>query len=141
MTNSAVGRGVFGWDGHERRSDRYGYFVLSESGYDGNGEYASSGWGDTDPHPLVGRRCRIVARVLESRRSGHIGDLFRGIVPSQPEVGELVHLGEGELTTHDYGWGRGWGLLPDDERDHDWLEPRKLYRLHDQTVEVTITLC
>lgn len=57
-------------------------------------------------------------------------------------MGEIVDLGVGEIfvTSQDWGAGKvGIGIKPADGRETDWLDPRKLYRLHDQTVEVVIS--
>lgn len=134
------GTGILGWDGRERRTNRYGTFVLMQSGYEGNGR-AKVEWSDS-PGLLLGRRVSIKALVMEARMSGHIGDLFRNIFPTQPEVGETIDLGEGTFFMENFGWhdgnGIGVGIVPDDGRDFDWMDPAKLYRLHDQTVLVTI---
>lgn len=135
-----VGRGIFTWDGKERHSDRYGAFAIDVGSYDENSRFEAAGW-DAPPANLAGTVCRITVRVLEARESGHIGDMFRGISPSKPDVGEIVDLGRGRLFVEDCRFSIGKvavGLLPDDGRSTDWFDPRKLYRLHDQTVEVTI---
>ncbi len=132
-----VAKGVFTWDGSERRSDRYGTFAIARSSYDETATAEAT----VDPavKKLEGSRIKITIEVNEIRESGHIGDLFRGISPSTPEVGEVIELGEGELFIEGSDWPVGrmmFGLLPDDGRDADWLDPYKLYRLHDQTVSV-----
>lgn len=138
-----TGTGIFGWAGEERRSDRYGAFALDRTGYDNNGECPQAGWSE-HPSALTGLQCHITVEVLETRESGHIGDFFRGIFPEKPEVGEIIDLGTGTLFVERdrMEWavgGLGVGLRPSDGRENDWLDPRKLYRLHDQTVRVTIT--
>jgi hypothetical protein len=85
-------------------------------------------------------------KVVESRPSGHAGDLFRKILPpEQPTpVGTVIDLGEGELFVwheNDDGFPTGGihiGLRPDDGRKTDWFDPNLLYRLHDQTLEIFI---
>lgn len=132
MTNTITGTGIFSWDGRERRSDRYGVFALDKTD--------DAGW-SANPQAFDTERCHITVEVLETRESGHIGDLFRGIFPERPEVGEVIDLGTGTLFVERYDWacgGFGVGLRPADDRDSDWFDPRSLYRLHDQTVRVTI---
>lgn len=124
MDRIVLGTGVLGWNGHERRSDRYGYISLFLSP-------------DSDKAVSLSRRLagygKLVAKVLEIRKSYHIGDLFRGIFPETPEVGEEITLGEGWLS---FTGPTVVGLKPDDKRETDWLNPRSLYRLHQQTVEL-----
>ena len=126
-----IGQGVFGWDGEERRSNRYGSFNLLHS----NCKVSI-------PTKLYGKRVRITCKVLKSRKSKHIGDLFLGIGPTQPEVGEVIELGVGVLHTEPCDWDERGNptiiLKPEDGRRELWIDPRKLYRLHDQTVEVFI---
>lgn len=140
MGTRITGTGILGWDGSERRSDRYGTFVLMSTGYDDNGS-AVAGW-SAPPASLAGRRVRIVATVTATRGSSHIGDIFRGIYPTTPALGEEVDLGTGVLFVHHFDWpngeGLGVGLRPDDGRPDNWMDPGKLYRLHDQTVSVVI---
>lgn len=140
--HTITGIGIFTWDGRERRSDRYGVFALDDADYDKTAQTRAE-WSD-DPSTLMFRECRITVEVIEARESGHIGDLFRGIFPEKPDVGEIIDLGTGELFVerdrmHWAVGGFGVGLRPADNRQSDWFDPRKLYRLHDQTVRVTIT--
>ena len=117
-----LGVGVMSWLGSERRSDRYGSVGLFtdptgekmpiKSDISGNGE--------------------LIAVVKETRESHHIGDFFRGLFPSTPNVGDKIILGSGDLFFED----GCVGLKPDDGRSHDWLDPEQLYRAHDQTIEL-----
>lgn len=134
-----VGTGIFTWHASERRTDRYGYFFLHPSNYEETAYVLS----DVNADALAEMECRkvrIVCRVLESRTSGHIGDLFHGIFPTKPDVGEVVDLGVGvlDLVPPTERIGTQIGLIPDDGREHFWIDPNKLYHLHDQTVEVEI---
>ena len=55
-----------------------------------------------------------------------------------PDVGEVVDLGVGTIAIQP-SWeasGVAVALRPDDGRADFWIDPRKLYRLHDQTVEL-----
>ena len=131
-----IGRGVFGWDGGERRSDRYGVVNLSRSTFEST--ICDIAIDRAAAASVNRKRCRLRARVLEARDSGHIGDLFLGIYPSKPDVGEVVDLGVGTIAIQP-SWeadGVAVALRPDDGRVDFWIDPRKLYRLHDQTVEL-----
>ena len=120
-----LGTGVLNWDGAERRSDRYGkVFLLSSP--------------DSEERVRLvqvksGTRGRLVAIVKETRQSRHVGDLFHGVFPETPNMGQKITLGEGTVFFED----DSVGLRPDDGRDTEWLEMRALYNAHEQTV----TLC
>ncbi len=120
-----LGRGVFGWNSNERVSDRYGAVAIYENGKVVLDLKAAK--------KLVGKRGRLVAHVEETRESHHIGDLFRGIGPTTPKKGEKIVLGEvGTFFVEP----DAVGTKPDEERESDWLDPRSLYRAHDQTVRL-----
>lgn len=134
-------RGIFAWGADERRSDRYGFITVTPENYDLSASSPVSIDDQEGFAALAGRRARITAVVVEARRSGHIGDLFRGFHPSTPKVGKQFKLGEGTLRIKPAAWsgiGLEFGLEPDDGRQTDWFDPRKLYKLHDQTVEITV---
>ncbi|WIV57911.1 hypothetical protein [Amycolatopsis nalaikhensis] len=79
--------------------------------------------------------------MLETRPSVHCGDLTRGLAPTTPAVGEQITLGSGTVFTEpdpDTGLPTAVGLVPDDGRDEDWLDPRALYRCHNQTVRLEL---
>jgi hypothetical protein len=136
-----TGKGIFAWDGMERRSDRYGSFTLDKTGYSGNGTYPEAAW-EGSMNAMAFRRVKIVVEIITARDSAHVGDLSRGIYPSRPEVGEVIVLGVGKFFCDPIDWSASKfqvGVMPDDGRSSDWFEPAKLYRLHDQTVSVTIT--
>lgn len=122
-----IGRGVASWPRAERISDRYGLVGLTATP-DG------VGWVPLPADLPLGRRGRLIATVLETRRSPHIGDLFRGIVPSTPSVGDVIVLGTGDLFQCRDSDGECVGLNPSDGRKSDWLDPHALYRIHEQTV-------
>lgn len=127
-----LGTGVLSWPAAERRSDRYGTVMLCTDA----GE-TTSGYVNPAARP-VGQRGRLVAEVLETRESFHIGDMFRGFYPETPAVGETVVLGDGTFFVESTDWGAVlMGLRPDDSRHSDWLDPKALYRTHDQTVRLT----
>lgn len=131
-----VAEGILTWDGVERRSGRYGSICLDCQNYDNTCtsvaflEYATL-------TSFMGKRVRMTCRVLESRESGHVGDMFLDIKPSRPEVGEEVDLGVADFSLGESSWGPKILIMaPKDGRKDNWIDPRKLYRLHDQTVEV-----
>ena len=133
-----VAHGILGWDGFERRSDRYGSIVITDAPYAGH-ERTEAFMDNEALKGLVGKRVRLTCRVVAARASTHIGDIFLCVYPSTPDVGEVVDFGVGTLSI-----GPGYGgqpsivLQPGDGRQTLWLDPRKLYRLHDQTVDVFV---
>lgn len=137
-TRILLGMGSLSWLGGERRTDRYGTVMLYSE--DSQGKSIAP-----DAHVLpaavlkaAGSKGKLVCVVLANRESTHIGDLFRGIAPTMPAVGEEITLGEGVLF-YDKPADRpieAIGLKPEDGREHDWLDPNMLYRAHEQTVEL-----
>jgi hypothetical protein len=129
-----LGEGILTWPRGERVSDRYGLVMLMK---DGDSWTSPTGYIGLD-RSIDGARGTLTAEVLETRQSTHIGDLFRGLFPVTPEVGERITLGTGTVF-----FDRGddhedeIGLRPDDGRDSDWLDPKALYRAHEQTVRLT----
>jgi hypothetical protein len=130
-------RGIFNWPAGERRSDRYGMIGVYDANYDGTARCKPS-FDVAALRAMAGQRATISATVVETRDSGHIGDLFRGIYPSRPQVGQVFDLGVGELLIDSIEGQTVFGLSPDDGRDVDWFDPHTLYQLHDQTVELEI---
>lgn len=131
-----IGFGVLSWDGAERRSNRYGSVHLDDMPYEGQ-DVGAKATLDASVENFIGQRVRLTVKVLESRKSGHIGDLFLSIRPSQPDVGEEVDLGIGVLQlAPSYSALPAVELRPLDGRAELWIDPRKLYRVHDQTVEL-----
>ncbi len=59
--------------------------------------------------------------------------------PSTPDVGETIDLGTGRFRLGKAEKTLTFGLEPADGRQTDWFDPAKLYRLHDQTVELEFT--
>lgn len=117
-----IGTGVLTWSPGERVSDRYGtVYLLSDL-------ESNEVVGLTDT--TEGKRGRLIAVVRETRTSRHIGDLFHGVFPEIPEVGQKVVLGEGTLFFQD----ELVGVRPDDGRQTQWLNLRALYEVHEQTV-------
>jgi hypothetical protein len=141
-----IGSGIFSWCSSERRSGRYGAFFLAPSDFEERVQ--------RDVHldvaalrALEGRKVRIALRILESRPSGHAGDQFLKIFPgAPPPVGSVIELAVGHLLLADHSHHDiryhptqvGIGTAPSDGRAELWLDPRILYVLHDQTVEILI---
>lgn len=123
-----LGEGVLNWPRSERVSDRYGCVNL-EISLD-SGRYVQ--WNDAP----IGRVGTIMAEITEARRSRHVGDFFRGLFPSIPGVGEIFALGAGRLFADDSSGTPSIGLMPDDGRAEDWLNPAALYACHEQTVRL-----
>ena len=136
-TDFPHGKGILSWEGGERRSRRYGSFHLEPVDY---GRTALVEASLSVPESLVGKSVRAVLRVVESRDSGHAGDHFINILPSRPAVGEVIVLGPGVLSVHRVEGMDTVGLFldPEDGRHEFLLDPRLLYRLHDQTVELRL---
>ncbi len=129
-TMKLIGTGILNWPRDERVFDRYGLVGL----WPRDNEH-----GDPLPMdvvPLDGFKGQLIAKVLESRKSTHIGDYVRGIFPETPEVGEEIILGEGTVFYEVVEDRTFIGLKPDDGRKTDWLDPKKLYRAHQQYVEI-----
>ncbi len=127
-----LGTGQLSWMGSERRTDRYGTVAL---------------WEDATPYrddsslllktnSLTGKHGKLVATVLETRKSSHIGDLFHGYTPGSAEVGKTYQLGVGTLFEEEQYGSRTVGLKPDDGRNEFWLDPKQLYIVHQQTVRL-----
>jgi 3'-phosphoadenosine 5'-phosphosulfate sulfotransferase (PAPS reductase)/FAD synthetase len=128
-----LGQGQLWWPRYERQTDRYGTVFLL-TGPDAE-DYVSF-----ENAPL-GQLGRLVAVVVETRRSSHCGDIARSLAPTTPTVGEEITLGAGTLFTDtdaDLDVPKAVGLAPDDHRDTDWLDPRALYRCHNQTVRLEL---
>ena len=125
-----LGTGQFGWQRRERVTDRYGAVALFDTG-DGpalNLEVFTR---------IEGQRGHLEAVVIETRQSAHLGDLFRGLFPETPEVGEVIRLCEPGVAFVERGdCGLQVGIRPDDDRKVDWLDPEAMYRCHDQTVRL-----
>ena len=114
--------GILSWNSEERRSDRYGSVHITED-LDGDRFIKF-------PNDILDKKGKLFAIVAETRQSRHIGDLFRGIYPQTPTTGDRIELGEGTV----FFENNSIGLMPDDGRDSDWLNPVNLYKLHEQTV-------
>jgi hypothetical protein len=133
-----VGHGVFGWEGNERRSNRYGAVHLADRPFEGS-DRAKLFIDREVLERLRGKRVRLTAVVEVSRESGHCGDMGLQIFPTRPEVGEEIDLGVGILVIEPgYDGTPDIVLRPGDGRRMLWMDPRQLYRLHDQTASVYV---
>lgn len=124
--------GKLSWPRTERVSDRYGrirMFGPRDEVLEKTGSALAE-----EVRVLNEQRVRLGAVVVATRQSGHIGDLFRGIRPTTPEVGEEIIFGEGEFIIDADEYGRIYGIKPDEPRESDHMDPKKLYRAHDQDV-------
>jgi len=121
-----VGTGILTWNRDERVSDRYGTVRLAVE-VDGKRTDIPLAKDCVDKHGS------LVAVVMETRKSEHIGDLFHGIAPRTPHVGQRITLGTGTVFFED----NMIGVEPDDGRDAQWLDMRALYDAIDQTVHLT----
>jgi len=133
-----LGTGQLTWNTFERRTDRYGSVALMDDAKPG-GSGKQIQWAEGAAE-MAGAFGYLVAYVIETRKSDHIGDLFRGIAPEKPEVDEVIELGPGELFFEEMDGTLYVGLTPLDGRPNDWLDPHDLYRLHQQTVRLAFAL-
>lgn len=133
-----LGTGIFTWDGSERRTLRYGAVALCSHPYGATTDMAPVVFHEDVARRLLHRRVRLTCEVVAARKSGHLGDAFLRILPSTPAVGEVVDLGVGYLDIAESWPGASPSVLlrPEDGRPKLWIDPRKLYRLHDQTVRM-----
>lgn len=133
-----LGKGILSWTRYERIGDRYGIVFLMQNGQ--TSETPERNGVQLEGHKLEGNKGKLVAIVLETKESTHIGDLFHGFFPSTPEVGEKIELGEGELFFEPHiGSSATYdcvGLRPNDGRETFWLNPNMLYWAHEQLVEL-----
>lgn len=128
-----LGTGSLNWPPEERKSDRYGLVCLLDP--------------SDEPIPLAeapglaGSRGRLLARVVDSCPSYHVGDVFRGIFPPKVPLalGAERVLGQGALFFErgpESGHAAAVGLKPGDGRRSDWLDPEVLYGLHNSGVDL-----
>jgi hypothetical protein len=136
MDSVTIGKGILTWDKSERVSDRYGYVWLMDYGDSLSATHKAA--------PITGKKLNgkfgtLTARVLETRESTHIGDLFHRVYPRTPQKGAEIKLGEGYLCFDEDEDHESVGLKPADRRDTMWLNIRSLYDVHEQTVELIFT--
>lgn len=128
-----IGQGTLQWDRGERVGNRYGCFYLTDQ----QESKIEPKFSAKAAQSLEGKRVKLTAEVKEARDSNHIGDIFLGIGPSTPNVGDSIDIGVGTFILEKNSEGKpAMGLKPSDGRSELWIDPRILYRLHMQTVEV-----
>ena len=138
-----IGTGPLSWDGSERRSDRYGFvcFTYTDSLHHPIGDPQLD---ESVLFALEGKHGRLIARVIKTRKSTHVGDIFHKVYPITPKVGEEIVLGVGyvriapptcTLLTANIG------VQPSDKRATLWMDLCALYRAHEQTVELRFEEC
>jgi hypothetical protein len=132
-----LGYGVFSWGADERRSNRYGSFNLCSKSYEGQTS-AKTPEHTSELRRLDHKRVKLMVRIIETRKSEHVGDLALGIKPTTPEVGQEFILGVGILQLESCPWDSlpSISLVPKDGRAELWYDPRILYQIHHQTVEL-----
>jgi hypothetical protein len=131
-----LGTGIFMWDGIERQSNRYGYVYVDDANFEKSVSCIPT-FDHENAILLKGKRVEIIAVVTEARKSSHMGDMSLGITPSMPEVGARISIGIGVLDIGEsFGGNTTVGLIPEDKREEVWIDPRILYTLHDQSVEL-----
>lgn len=131
-----LGIGSLNWDVSERRCDRYGSVALCNM--NSNEEVVCKTSVDIGlVNHCVGKKGKLIAKVVKQQQSNHIGDLFRGFSPSTPALHTELELGEGTLFAENKTWAAICvGLNPEDGRETDWLNPEILYQAHEQIVEL-----
>lgn len=127
MKKTLVGTGILQWGRAERVSDRYGLIFLSQN---------PEGNSHVDLKNLKSQKGSLSVKITETRKSDHIGDLFRGFRPGGASKGDEVVLGDGTLFYEEVDGVTGVGVKPSDGRSSDWMNPEKLYYCHNQTVEL-----
>ena len=132
----SLGVGTLTWARSERISDRYGTVYLVPDGNNSLSVVPSRSLIKVDSGDLL-KVGELLAVVKQTRRSTHIGDLFHGISPRTPEVGQIIVFGKGKLFCEPAPEGGDQvGVRPLDGRPDLWLEMRSLYDAHEQTVEL-----
>ena len=131
-----LGEGALTWSRAERVGDRYGAVYLIEDNQNSLTAGPARSLIDAgNASVYVGQRGDLLASVTKTRKSTHIGDMFHGIAPRTPEIGQLIKLGTGRFFTEPApDSGVQVGVAPDDNRETLWLDLRALYDAHEQTV-------
>lgn len=131
-----IGHGSLSWPRIERVTDRYGYIGLYDSDSQERPISDGAALDLSKITSLLNKTGRLIVKVCETRTSTHIGDLFRGFRPITPEKDEEIELGNGKLSHLVQDGVDTVGLIPEDGRGEDWLNPERLYRAHEQTVNL-----
>lgn len=119
-----IGNGELGWITEERRFGRYGTVLLEPNIL------------RVTANKLEGKRGKLVAVPVKLQEPVHIGDLFLGIVPTKPELGEYLVLGEGTFFIFESLGYTNVGVRPDNYNQIPWLDCNALYKAVDQVVDL-----
>lgn len=139
-----LGTGTLTWFSPERKTDRYGLVCFTDRNSDRSAQFGEQVINEEAIRSLQGKYGTLKATVVEARKSTHIGDLFHGVFPSMPDVGEILILGTGYFANGPVGFEGGTaqvGVQPADKRSTHWMDIRALYRAHEQTVMLTFEEC
>ena len=80
QTKVLIAEGLLTWSRYERVSDRYGTVeIIVNKNPERYANFSDS---------PTGQHGKLVAEVINTRQSHHIGDFFNGWYPVTPEVGE-----------------------------------------------------
>ena len=128
--------GVLSWFRSERVSDRYGSVSVYNEDSMGTHLIDNSKINLDEVEKFTGKKGKLICEVLDTRESTHIGDMFHGFFPKTPQVGQKFTLGEGTLFSEQIDDQKAVGVEPEDGRNAFWLDPKKLYNVHEQTVNL-----
>lgn len=117
-----IGTGILNWNREERQSDRYGSIFL----YDIQNEEEFS------KIKKAKGQGSLVVEVVNVRPIAHVGDFQRGIKPGGSKKGLTLTLGSGKL----FYKNECVGVEPIKARGSDWMDPKKLYQVHNQEVKL-----
>jgi hypothetical protein len=121
-----LGEGYLNWLRGERISDRYGAIHLTTAHE--SDDYAKI--------KKVKGQGRLEAKIVKTSQSTHLGDWGRGFAPGGAKKGDTLILGEGTFFTEKSDFGTEFGVTPEDGRPSDWMDPKMLYKGHDQSVKI-----
>lgn len=135
MEKILIGTGALSWAKKERVTDRYGFVGLFNEDSEDKKIAEDAALLMKIIPPLLNKKFKMVAEVLETRKSTHIGDLQHGYRPVTPEKGDMIELGEGYLQHYELDGCDYVGLKPIMAGKH-WMDAKALYRAHEQTVNL-----
>lgn len=154
MARRLIATGVLGWGKYERQSKEYGFIGVEPSGYGEDAKSRITPFFDAELlESLRGKKVRLIAVVREARKSEHCGDMFlylpgttEHIKPTTPEVGQEIEIGVGylqikrddEFINPMFGVNCSGYRNKGEDRSKFQMDPERLYKLHDQTVDVFI---
>lgn len=121
-----LGWGILGWPKSEKLTGRYGIILLSEP--TGSGQPARL----ENTSKIKGIAGKVIAEVIETRKTTYLGDLHKGLFPKTPEIGEEIELGRGFLEANTKT--AIISLHPTESRRKQLFDPEALHKAYDQTV-------